>query len=261
MIRILRRTALTVALVLISAGRVHAHGLEMFAGSTAPASGALRLNYEFTDKIPLPLIISLGGTSFYSDIFPGYEWVQEDQPADGLYALKVGTRLTMQIVAIAAGASVKLDTTTLSAAGQSGFVATTTNVPGDHFHPQWQLTLPDGVIGDYSVSFKVTTTTEPYTESPVYTLIFTNAAPTPTPTATPTPVRTNTPTASATPFIPGDANCDGSVSAADVSTELNLFGKESHPCGSDAVPDGRIDELDLGALVTLIFEDVDSLLE
>lgn len=203
MIRARFRTSLILALALLSPAVVLAHGLEMFVGSSAPSSGALKLGYTFSDEIPLPLLISVGGTSLYSDIFPGYEWIQADQPADGLYALKVGTRLTMQIVAIDSGASVKLGSAVLNAAGQSAFIAATTSVPGDHFHPQWQLTLPNGVVGDYSLSFKVTTTTAPYTESPVYTLTFTNSAPTPTSTLTPTrtltPTTTPTPSASETP--------------------------------------------------------------
>ena len=195
----MRRVAWTCALsavVLLRAHAAFAHGAEMMLGSTAKASGALALSYEFTDPVVVSPSISLGGMTLYTSEFPGIEWLQQDDPP--FFALKVGTPFSMQIVSIDPGASVMVGGTTLNAAGKSAFVATTTNVPGDHFHPLWQLLLPDGVTGTYAVSFKLTTTSKTYTASQVYSLIITNIPepPTETPTETPTATATETPTLS-----------------------------------------------------------------
>ena len=72
-----------------------------------------------------------------------------------------------------------------------------------------------------------------------------------TPSATPTPTRTPTPK---TPQIPpGDANCDGQVTAADLPSLLILLSDGAAPvCGADANGDGVIDDEDVGALISLI---------
>jgi len=211
----------TLAAVLLTPVRAAlAHGAEMMLGSAAKGSGALGLAYEFTDQIVVTPDLSLGGMTLYTSIFPGFEWLQADDPADALYVLKVGTRFSMQILSIDSGASVVVGGTKLSAAGQSAFVATTTNVAGDHFHPQWELLLPDGVTGAYAVSFRLTTTSHSYKQSPVYTLTITNVAP---PTTTPTAAATSTipPTGSPTPTdtaVPG-ATPTGTDVATPTATE------------------------------------------
>jgi len=174
-----------------------AHGAEMFLGSTASGGGALALSYEFTDTVFVTPDVSLGGMTLYSSLFPGIEWLQSDQAP--LYALPPGTPFSLQIMSLDPGAEVKVGSTTLTTAGQSAFVANTTNVPGDHFHPQWELLLPTGVTGNYSVSFRLTTTSPSYTSSATYTLVISNlAAPTDTPTPTQTAIATATPTTAAT---------------------------------------------------------------
>jgi len=176
----------------------------MMLGSTASQSGALGLSYDFTAKVVVTPDISLGGMTLYSNILPGIEWLQEDQASPPLYALKVGTPFSLEIVALDPGASMMVGDTTLDTPGESAFVANTTNVAGDHFHPQWQLLLADGVTGDYALSFRITTTAKAYTASATYTLVITNIAdatatptdtlaPTASPTATPVQIDTLTP--------------------------------------------------------------------
>ena len=193
------------AVALMPVRAAFAHGPEMMLGSAAKGSGALGLAYEFTDPIVVTPDVSLGGMTLYTSIFPGFEWLQADDAADALYVLKVGTPFSMQIVSIDSGGSVVVGGTKLSAAGQSAFVATTTNVAGDHFHPQWELLLPDGVTGSYAVSFRLTTTSHSYKQSPVYTLTITNVA-LPATTATAAATSTIPPTVSPTPTdtaVPG----------------------------------------------------------
>jgi len=267
--------------LLLRAPLAWAHGPQMMLGSTAPGSGALALSYDFTGKVVVTESLTLGGMTLYTSLFPGFEWLQTDDPTDSLYALAVGTQFSMQIVSIDSGASVMLGSKTLTGVGQSAFVATTTNVAGDHFHPQWQLILPTGVFGDYTVSFKVTTTAHAYAASQVYTLTITNADATPTPIATAlpslTPTDTSSPTASATAEVSatetalpsatptptvtptpapllGDANCDGRVNAADLPAEIGLLGPgASIPCGADLNRDGAVDEQDLFLAIDALF--------
>jgi hypothetical protein len=89
------------------------------------------------------------------------------------------------------------------------------------------------------------------------------ATPTPTqpPTETPPTSSTFTPTATPTPPdtvpAPGDANCDGTVSAADVSSLVALLeGIAPLVCGGvDANQNGMLDEDDLRATIDLIFQE------
>lgn len=78
---------------------------------------------------------------------------------------------------------------------------------------------------------------------------------TPTPTVVPS---TLTPTASATPggAGPGDTNCDGRITAADIPALVQLIqSNDSGECDlADADQSGTIDALDIPATVRLIFE-------
>jgi cysteine-rich repeat protein len=71
----------------------------------------------------------------------------------------------------------------------------------------------------------------------------------PTPSATRTPTRSPTATATPTPIegIPGDANCDGQITAADFTLIVTLVGQTPDPlCPlADANQDGVIDAADL----------------
>jgi hypothetical protein len=267
-----------------------AHGTEMLLGSSATGGGALAVAYEFADPVVVTPSVSIGGTTLYTSLFPGFEWLQADDAADALYVLKVGTPFSMQIVRIDPGAAVMIGGTTLNAAGRSAFVAQTTNVAGDHFHPQWELVLPAGVTGQYQVTFRLTTTDRTYTGSQEYTLMLSNVPPaatatptigvvassTPAPNATPTftnvpppgtaaatptadVLASTTPTPSASPTAAstahaGDANCDGRINAADLPRLTDLIAHQAPPvCGADAQQDGSLDVQDLDVTVGLIF--------
>ena len=87
------------------------------------------------------------------------------------------------------------------------------------------------------------------------------AAITPTPPLTITPTRTGTvPTATPTPTATvrpdrGDANCDGTTSAADVTALVrSIVTGARAACGLDDVNgDGRVDDADLAPLIAAIF--------
>jgi hypothetical protein len=79
----------------------------------------------------------------------------------------------------------------------------------------------------------------------------TPASPTVTSTRTPTPTPTTTPTAV---VAAGDANCDGRLSAPDVSATLRAsLDPDAPPCGADVNGDDAVDAADVMALIAVLF--------
>ena len=274
--RYLVPVAMSIALPLLSPQQTQAHGPEMLLGSTAANGGALGLSYDFSTLNSVTPTVSIGGLTLSTSVFPGFEWLQEDAPDLDLFALKSGTPFSMQVVSIDAGLSIKFGSVTLKAAGDSTVVGTTTRIPGDHVHPEWQLLLPDAVTGTYRVSFRVTTSARGFSQSPVYTLAFSNApeptatvtagatatpsatlttAPSPSPTETATSVATDTATPTPTPIpLLADANCDGIATAADFTAMVKLaWGQAGAVCGADIDGDGKITDSDLTLLLDVLF--------
>lgn len=216
--------------------------------STAAGGGALNIAAVSSDEILLPQNICTGGQCLYSSPDPGFNLGSSDRPADSLYTLASGTVVTLAIVRIDTGLSIKLGDTTLRNAGQSQRLG---SAPGLHVHPSWQLILPTGQRGDYQLEFRLDGGSR-YAASPVYTLTFTNeAAPpsaspssttaatatlTPAPpasatatelldTPTATPSSTASPSASATPKASaclGDCSGDGSVTVDELVIGINV---------------------------------------
>ncbi len=82
--------------------------------------------------------------------------------------------------------------------------------------------------------------------------------PTPSATATPTLTQSPTPPPTATPTpqpLPGDANCDGVITAGDLPAVLQVWdlGMPGSCGGADATCDGSIDLADLNAAIDIIF--------
>jgi cysteine-rich repeat protein len=77
------------------------------------------------------------------------------------------------------------------------------------------------------------------------------------PTATPTNTRmsapSETPTVVPTPAHPGDANCDGTETAADAAAVVQFMGLEMAGCGADVNGDGIVNAADVAAAIDLIF--------
>lgn len=165
---------------------------------TLVVEGAINDIVRVTPRLPF----CPGGICPYSSTNPGFVTPAADQPGAGVFALNQGTRVSMVVTAIHAAASVKIGGTVLDAAGESASLGEAT---GLHTHPEWQVQAPQGEVGQYPVSFKLTTSAAAYAESPVYTTILTNGAinaASPTPSPTPSPPPTATPSASATATAP-----------------------------------------------------------
>ena len=92
------------------------------------------------------------------------------------------------------------------------------------------------------------------TDTPPPTPTATETA-TPQPSSTPTQTATATDTASPTPLsTPGDANCDGGITAADLPARVVIpNGSGSGPCGADTNRNGATDDDDVVLMIGLMF--------
>lgn len=182
------------------------HAGDMLIGSTAAGGGALTIAYDFATRILASPNVLPG---FFSTTDPGFDAVAT--AGSGRFPLAAGTTVRMTLVAIDAGAQLQLDGTTLDGPGDGALIGTS---PDLHTHPQWQLLLDEGAIGDFTISFRLTATG--YADSETYQAVVTNvvdAAP-----ATPTPNATATPRPTATPGsgrVCGDADGNGRVTVSD----------------------------------------------
>ena len=188
---------------------------DLLVYSTASGGGALTLATAGVDPIAVTprLPFCPGGICPYSSVNPGF--LTPDTAAGGLFPLARGTRISLELVAIDAAASIKVGSTILKTAGEAVALGT---APDIHVHPEWQLQAAQGVVGDYPVMFRLTTTGA-YAPSATYSTTLTNrvgGAPTATPTATPLPA-TASPTPSATPTAADTAVPSPSTTAASPS--------------------------------------------
>lgn len=221
-----------------------AQDIDVAVYSTSLGGGALvAADFDFLGKIRVAdrLGSCPGGECFYSSNDPGFRSPAASRPGEGLHALTPGTPVDFEVVALDGGVSFKVGATVLRSAGSSVRLGTAT---GLHLHPEYQLQTPKGVVGDYSLSFRLTTSAVQYEPSQIYTFVLTNggltetsptpeATPTNTatpPTATPPPTATATPPPAATPTqtVPpnetcdGDCNGDGMVSISELIRGVNI---------------------------------------
>jgi len=210
-VSIARVRSLLAALALVIAARgtcgacVGTNCLEIF--STEAGGGALTIYWDFANKkVQTFKILCAAGQCLYSVIDPGFI-TSPDPPPDGYFPLVDGTNVSLQIVRIAPGLSLRVNGAPLTLAGDAAPLGT---APTLHTHPSWQLSLPEGEQGDYELVIKLTTDSPHYAASQDFQLLVTNLPP-PTPTG---PTATTTPTSTPTPepmACPGDCNHDGMV--------------------------------------------------
>ncbi len=164
--------------------------------SSQAGGGQLVADYDFGEKIAVSdrLGFPVGGDRYYASANPGYGSPSGSIPGESLFAVASGTSISFEIVALDAGVSVKWGSTVIDAPGESATIGTVDL----HVHPEYQLVAPDGVTGDYNLSFRLTTSAPAYADSPVYTFVLTNADEDPTVTPTDTAPATATATATAT---------------------------------------------------------------
>ncbi len=225
-----RIAALLVALWTTPAQAQHAG--DMLVGSSAAGGGALVIDYDFGAKIlATPNVIP----GFFSTTDPGFDVVL--QAGSGAFPLASGTTVTVEITAIADGAQMQIDGTTLDGVGDRAVIGT---MPTIHTHPQWQLILQQGASGDFPVAFRLTADSGTYAASLTYAAIITNIEGGPA-TATPTPAldatTTPTPAPTATPGegrLCGDADASGRITVTDGVNVLRAAAGLSSACTDPA---------------------------
>lgn len=243
---------------------------DLLVYATASGGGSLTLDptpsgpYVVTQRLPF----CPAGICPYSAVDPGF--VTPASGAAGRFALAAGTRVSLVIVAIDAAASVKIGATVLRAPGDTALLG---SAPDVHVHPEWQVQAPQGVIGEYPVTFRLTTTGA-YADSPEYTAVLTNrpaGAPTATATAMPPTSPTATFTATGVPMPSPSATIaaatptaspDGVATASPTRTPDGPQPTPSRPapCAGDCNGDGAvtINELVTGVSIALGIAPVDA---
>lgn len=184
--------------------------------STADGGGALTVQWDVAKKIQtFQTFCTPGNTQcLFTAIDPGFmgEPVDED-PSDSYFVVKDGTTVRAEIVSADAGVSMNINGQKLTKPGESALLGT---MPTIHNHPSWQIVVPGGDYRDFTISYRLTTTSPSYTNSEVLSVVVTNALPpAETPTATPMPTPTPTPCA-------GDCSADGEVTIDELVTCVNM---------------------------------------
>ena len=201
----------------------------MLIWSTEAGGGALTIEWDFTNRDVLQTFraICAGGDCLYSTIDPGF-MALEANPDPGFFTLDAGTMVTLEIVAVDPAATLKINGAPLSHTGDRTLLGAAGTL---HVHPTWQLSIPEGVEDDFSLSFKLTTDSPLYTESAVYTVVLTSRPPPPTATPTQGAPRTPTPTATSAPAVcAGDCNGNGTVTVSELIAGVASVLDGTAPC-------------------------------
>ncbi|MFN2377571.1 MAG: hypothetical protein ABR538_13610 [Candidatus Binatia bacterium] len=172
------------------------------SGNTLHALG------EFETPIVVQQGFCAGGLCLYSATNPGL--VSPSEAPSPFSSIDSGTALRLEIVEIDSGASVKIGTTVLDAAGESASLGTT---PSVHVHPSWQLTAAMDALQQRVVSFRITSSpTNSYLPSATHSIMISTFEPaTTTSTTSSTSTTTETSTTSTSLTLPaycGDGQPD-----------------------------------------------------
>ena len=203
----------------------------MLIWSTADGGGALTIDWDFANRDVLQTFKAFcaGGECLYSTIDPGFMAVDSD-PRAGFFTLAAGTMVSIEIVAIDEQATLKINGVGLVHPGDRTLLGSAGTL---HVHPTWQLTVADGVEGDFALSFKLTTDSPLYSQSALFSVRLTNRPPPPTATPTIGPSRTPTPTATAAaPVCAGDCDGNGAVTVAELIAGVASVLDNAAPCAA-----------------------------
>lgn len=258
--------------------RGFAHGSTMLLAADGDRSGQLIIDptFEFEEIYPLEAGVSIGGFTLYTTIVPSFAWLISPEPVGSpvAYPLKANTQVKFELISISANTAVRINGTRMTTPGQTAVIGDVSTDPEAHVHPEWQVTLPEGTIGDFQVGFRLTTTTRSYTTSPVYQINLTNRSATPTasptstleapatatptsplaPTASPTSALPSpSPTATAVPPTPTSVPPTASPSATATATTAPT---EPPACEGDCASDGEVTVDDVVKLIQIALGNV-----
>jgi len=157
-----------------SAGSEGEH-VEVKIAASAEGSGQLIAHPEFDVTQPVPLFLAgcvngtgddcTGGTRLFSAGNPGFEPLDEAEPAESLFTVADGTVVTLELTALTDGLKFRgPGGEMLDHVGAMLLLGTT---PSFHVDLEAQLELPGGgpPTGIFEAGFKLTTTSGPYQSS------------------------------------------------------------------------------------------------
>jgi hypothetical protein len=172
--RLTRLAAIVSMFSLLAPATVGAHGFTetMTVASAADGGGQLLVDFKFTTVGRLAFSTTVATTDVYAGTVPAFEEIEADDVDESLFTLDAGTVVTLEVTGLDTGkTAVKIGTSVLDEVGESAVLGT---APIGHTHPEWQLLLEAGDVGEGSVSFKLTTTSPAYSESKIYTVKLAN---------------------------------------------------------------------------------------
>lgn len=151
----------------------HSAPSSMLLASTADGGGELALQFDFTTVGRPSYSASFGPVDAYTGVLPDFQAFAADDALAGLYQLDAGTAVTITVTDLQPGrTAVKIGAVVLDEIGES---TTLGQAPLPHTHPEWQMFVTGGEVGEGSVSFRLSASgPTSYADSPVYTVKLAN---------------------------------------------------------------------------------------
>ncbi len=143
---------------------------EILFYSAADGGGQIMADFDFSEHVHVAPVGCSSGSCVYTHHGPGLVAAGPGEAHHGLYLLDDGILFTLEIVSISPEVSIRSGNATLNTDGQIlrlGFSPF-------HLDLVWQLELPEGDVHEASVTFKVTSSSPAYLDSPPYTLWLSN---------------------------------------------------------------------------------------
>lgn len=156
---------------------VHQHD-EVVFGSSEDGGGALVTQYDADhEHLDFDTCLGgegaecLGGVAIFSGDSPGFERLDQSLPDESFFVLVDGTTVSLQIVSIDEGLSLRKDADTADAPGETLLLGTVPEL--DHTHVEYVVTVPGGTVDwEKQVTIILTAAGETYTPSAPRTLRF-----------------------------------------------------------------------------------------
>lgn len=211
--------------------------------SDRPDAGQLVLHWDFSRVLPMYLTFCVpsSGECLFTTLNPAFI-SPEEAAADGLFPLRPGFTVLLELVQVGRGGVLVVNGQRLS---ESGARVALGEVPF-HVHPSWQLVAPRGTQTEIHFAYRLVAEGGAYQDSPVYTSRFRLVEAEPTPTPEPTPEVS---------ICPADCNGDDEVTIDELVTAVNeALGALVGACpAADQDEDGSVmvDELVRGVRAAL----------
>jgi hypothetical protein len=171
-------TAIAVACTSTSAKAQHDHG-DFLVAADADGSGNLLIEYPF-DEIPIVSTTASPLPGVFTATDPGFVPGQ-DEPAESVFELDLGTEVGIEIVAIDADVALQVGMSLLDSAGDTAIIGTHDDPDPEmsslHQHPEFLLLLLADSPGDFAegdFSFRLFDNAAGYGDTDIYNLTLSN---------------------------------------------------------------------------------------